>query len=439
MQSNEHKKEVVRTPITGTVFDDGRIVELVYDPVEKKTSFAVGEGTDVSYCSELTGTDTTVYVPTSPHNNLVKHNVVMLPSQAEPYESVEALIEAIVSYIHRYVHLSPDFEIVAAHYVLLTWVYDAFNEVPYLRFRGDYGTGKTRALLVLGSICYKGIFASGASTVSPIFHILDAFSGTLIFDEADFRFSDEKAELSKILNNGNVRGFPVLRTTMNLRKEFDPRAFQVYGPKLVGMRGSYDDRALESRFLTEDMGTWGLRKEIPINLPDSQKDEALHLRNMLLSYRLHNRHTVAITQDALQGIGEARLRQVLTPLASLMTSEQARKSLFALAHTADQTITLDRSESREAELFGVITELFRDGSVDAVPIAAITERFRQVYGAQYVRPITNRWIGSLIRIHLHMKSYKRHGVYVLPWMGDTRFAELSARFSCDIPGDELQA
>ena len=88
----------------------------------------------------------------------------------------------------------------AAHYVLFSWVYDAFNEVPYIRFQGDYGTGKTRALLVVGSVCYKPFFASGASTVSPIFHILDAFRGTLILDEADFRFSDEKAEIVKVLN-----------------------------------------------------------------------------------------------------------------------------------------------------------------------------------------------------------------------------------------------
>ena len=78
------------------------------------------------------------------------------------------------------------FENVATHYVLLTWLYDAFNELPYLRLRGDYGSGKTRALLTIGSLCYKGFFASGASTVSPIFHTLDAFRGTLIFDEADF-------------------------------------------------------------------------------------------------------------------------------------------------------------------------------------------------------------------------------------------------------------
>ena len=48
----------------------------------------------------------------------------------------------VQDFIHRYVDLSPAFEKVATHYVLLSWVYDAFNELPYLPLRGDYGSGK---------------------------------------------------------------------------------------------------------------------------------------------------------------------------------------------------------------------------------------------------------------------------------------------------------
>ena len=136
---------------------------------------------------------------------------------------------------------------------------------------GDHGSGKTRALLTIGSLCYKGLFASGASTVSPIFHTLDAFRGTLIFGGADFRFSDERAEIVKILNNGNVSGLPVLRTMMNRQREFNPQAFQVFGPKIVATRGSYEDKGLESRFLTEEMGSRKLRSDIPINLPEGFK------------------------------------------------------------------------------------------------------------------------------------------------------------------------
>src|SRR4029077_12103543 len=169
------------------------------------------------------------------------------------YGDTAALLADIESYIMRYVRLSPEAVGLSAAYVLLSWLYDAFNELPYLRFRGDYGTGKTRALLVIGSLCHKAFFASGASTVSPIFHTLDSFKGTLVFDEADFRFTDEKAELVKILNNGNVKGFPVLRTQVTPKNEFDPRAFAIFGPKIVGMRRAYEDRALESRFLTIEM------------------------------------------------------------------------------------------------------------------------------------------------------------------------------------------
>lgn len=67
---------------------------------------------------------------------------------------------------------------------------------------GDAGSGKTRFLLTGGSICYKSIFASGASTTSPLFSILDIFNGTLLIDEGDFPKSDEKADIVKILNNG---------------------------------------------------------------------------------------------------------------------------------------------------------------------------------------------------------------------------------------------
>ena len=59
------------------------------------------------------------------------------------------------------------FEEAATYYVLLTWVYDTFNELPYLRLKGEFGTGKTRCLLTIGSLCYKPMFVSGAIASRP--------------------------------------------------------------------------------------------------------------------------------------------------------------------------------------------------------------------------------------------------------------------------------
>src|SRR5204863_10034635 len=174
----------------------------------------------------------------------------------------------------RHVEVSEGFEEIATYYVLFSWVYDAFHEVPYVRVRGGYGSGKTRFLLTVGSLCRLPIFASAASTVSPIFRLLEAFRGTLILDEGDFRFSDEKSEVVKILNNGNAKGFPVLRTEVSAKKEFDPRAYQVFGPKVIATRGFFQDRALESRCVTEDMRGHALRSEIPLNLEERFDEDA---------------------------------------------------------------------------------------------------------------------------------------------------------------------
>ena len=130
--------------------------------------------------------------------------------------------------------LTPRFEAISAYYVLFSWLYDRFNELPYLRVRGDYGSGKSRFLLTVGSLVYKPMFVSGASTVSPIFRTIDAFRGTLVIDESDFKESDERNEIIKIFNQGNARGFPVLRSEqVGNRKEFDVRAYTVFGPKLI--------------------------------------------------------------------------------------------------------------------------------------------------------------------------------------------------------------
>ena len=272
-----------------------------------------------------------------PKAPLIQHDVVLLPSELADYGSYDDLIAEIRAHVRRYVDLSEEFEIVTAHYVLLTWLYDCFNELPYLRVRGDYGTGKTRFLQIVGSICYRPMFVSGASTVSPIFHLLDTFKGTLILDEADFRFSDEKAELVKILNNGNARGMPLLRAHISRQAEFEPRVFHVFGPKLVAMRKEYEDEALESRFVTEEVEMGELRSDVPINLPHRYSEEAFLLRNRLLMYRFRNWRPFELGSKLQVNGTTARQRQLLAPLFAVALSQKAQSVLRSFANARPHT------------------------------------------------------------------------------------------------------
>jgi hypothetical protein len=423
------------SPVVSAVFDDGTIVELLYQPKEQRTLFAVWRDGTWSLEESFTVDKMQHLVPYSPYNNLIKHQVVLLPSEPEEYGTEEDLIRDIQRFIHRYVDVSPIFEKIASYYVLFSWIFDGFNELPYIRLRGDYGSGKTRFLLTVGALCYKPVFASGASTVSPIFHILDAFRGTLIVDEADFRFSDEKAEIVKILNNGNVKGFPVLRTEVSANREFNPRAFDVYGPKLVATRGYYDDRALESRFLTEEMGQHRLRDDIPINLPSVYKDEALTLRNKLLLFRFRNLGKKRTIDDYVDRGIEPRLNQMFVPLMSIIEDAQLRDELHEIARHYHNEIVTDRGMDIEAQVLEVIKDIFDDPDNHKLSIKEITRVFTERYGSDYERKITAKWIGSIIRKKLHLTTQKSHGVFLIPFTEKPKLDMLYEKYG--IAPDEL--
>jgi hypothetical protein len=353
-------------------------------------------------------------VPYSPNNNLIKNEVILLPSEPEDFGSEEELLSQIQSFIHRYVDVSPLFEKIASYYVLFSWVYDGFNELPYLRLRGDPGTGKTRFLLIVGSLCYKPIFASGASTVSPIFRILDSFRGTLIVDEGDFRFSDEKAEVVKILNNGNVKGFPVLRSESDGKREFNPKAYHVFGPKLVATRGFFDDKALESRFLTEEMGQFRLRDDVPINLPSSYKEDALHIRNKLLLFRFRNLHKREAAESLVDRTIEPRLNQIFVPLLSIIEDQKAREDLRELARKYNHEMIADRGMEMEAQILEIIRDMLDSPYEVTLSTKDITSWFSDRYGMEYEKKVTTKWIGSIIRKKLGLKTTKTHGTYKIP-------------------------
>lgn len=420
-QHSQSKRLTVST--TSAILDDGTLVELVYQPERRQTLLALFNAGRWTLQDRVTDGAGRVLVPFSPDNNLIANDAVVLASEPRIYGTEEALLADIEAFFNRYVDLSPAFERVASHYVLLTWLYDAFNELPYLRLRGDFGTGKTRALLTIGSLCYKAFFASGASTVSPIFHTLNAFRGTLVLDEADFRMSDERADVVKILNNGNVRGVPILRTMMNRQREFNPQAFQVFGPKLVASRGSYDDKALESRFVTEEMGARPLRAGIPINLPDRFYDEARELRNKLLLYRFHRRLETKVDDNLADPSLEPRLNQILLPLLSVVQKPEIRNELRSAAADAQRSLIAERGLLAEAHILEVLARLMATTDRAVIPVAEITAALIARHGNEFERPITNRWVGGALRRRLNLRTYKSHGVYVVP-MAERQKVEL---------------
>jgi hypothetical protein len=241
----------------------GRVLPNGFVETVASGEYLVTEGQKTKIQSTW-GDDKVIYRP--PDHKLVKDRVVILPDAAQPYDSTEGLIHDIQCFIHSYIDTTAFWESLLAHYVLLTWVYDAFQSLPYLRFIGEFGTGKTRYLEVAKLLCYRSVLVSGATSTAAVFRVLNMWRGTFLFDEADFS-SDEFSEIVKILNNGYRQGAPVLRADGGGNREFMPTSYYVFGPKILATRNRFKDDALESRCLTFETSEKTLRSDIPNDLP----------------------------------------------------------------------------------------------------------------------------------------------------------------------------
>lgn len=414
-------------PTVSRVIDDA-IIELVFDHERNATGLVVARGGEATFEEGIDLPNGERLVPYSAANNLIASGCVLLPSAVGEFVSKDHLVGAVRAFLHQYVDLPDTFEEIAAHYVLLSWVYDAFTDVPYVRLRGDYGTGKTRALLAIGSLCYKPFFASGASTVSPIFHIQDTFQGTLILDEADLRFSDAAAQLTKILNNGSTAGMPVLRTMTNRNRELNPQAFRVFGPKIVAMREQFSDLALESRFLTHETSGRTLRSDIPIHLPASFHKEARHLRNQLLAWRFRSRFSIGPDPSrAVHGVAP-RYRQSSLALLSLVDDAELRSRIAHELAGEEARVLQERAETFEAAMLTAVLEALDRSPAPHAAIEEIAQAFNARAGADVARPVSNKWVGGFIRRKLRLATMKTGGVYVVPATEHARIVALAERY-----------
>jgi hypothetical protein len=344
--------------VSGFVLPDGTVGEMVVSSEDERSFMIVVNGSVRKAYQHETAKVT--YLPT---NDLLVGEVVHFASTAIPYDSQALLFKEIRTFIHRYLELPTDFEEIASLYVLLTWVYEFAPSIPYLRVIGDWGTGKTRFLQVAGAVCFRPIFASGATTPAPIFRILEQFRGTLVLDEADFKDSAAWTEMVKLLNNGYRPGMPVLRADKENGKWY-PRSYQVFGPKLISTRFPFKDEALESRCLTSEMLPL-TRDDIPRVLPPAFDKEVGDLRSKLLTFRLANLTRLkgkTFGNELLEPNLQPRLQEILIPLKAMLNGDQAMaEALAGFVHRLQDSLYARRQESHNGKVLAAIIELHVEG------------------------------------------------------------------------------
>jgi len=349
--------------MTSKVIYNDILYEQVYDP-EKNLSYYIGwddkknETIPINYL-EFNGIK---YLPIL--DDLLQKQAVILPTEPTEYDNEEELELEIECFIKTWLDVSEEHLQKATWYVLLSRLTDKINTIPYLRALGDYGTGKTRYLDVIGGLCYKPLFVGGSVRSAPIYRVIDLWRGTAIFDEFTLKKSDESEDIIQILNNGYQKGKPVLRCKDGNYDQVI--AFDPFCPKVLATRTRFYDLALESRCITEIMTTTS-RADVPIDLTNSFFKQRQELQNKLLMYRFKNWNKIDTEQTINIDFGNIlpRIQQSLAPFTILFQYNKERLTEF-IKYTQEYNnkVIEENSMSFDGQLINAYVNLLEEHNIE---------------------------------------------------------------------------
>ncbi len=408
MTKEKNKKEIEKVSIHNQFV----IAETIYDYVLYKSFYIVKEkNNDYIYQKNRIEINGIVYKPFSSKNELLNKGILTLPTGLEDYQSKKELVNEIKDFIHSYVDVSEEFEIVSAYYILMTWVYDIFDNVGYLRVRGNPGNGKSRFLDVMNAISYKSTFFRVNPTEAVIFRVLDDTRGTVIIDEADYRHTEKSSGIVKLLNNGFARGSSISRNKSKKDGGYEIESFEIFSPKIIANRDYFKDDALESRCLTEYMGGKEIRKDVLKKLDLEFKNRASSLRNKLLKFRLENlEKIIPVNSNEIEFNLTPRSKQIGIPLFTLMEKKDYPFLEKVLKNTENNLSSI-RNDFYESDILRFIKKSI-ENKKDKVGVKEITGFINQ--NSESWEKVSNRKIGSILN-NLNIKKTRggKNGNFII--------------------------
>jgi hypothetical protein len=343
----------------------GWLIDYIYDPVTAKAQLAYRNPQGEIGTANHLDIDGKRYVPRL--DEFVQKSVVVFPAALGTLKTTAELL-----FIHETHHRRsflvdrPSDYKMASYYSVFSWVYDCFNELPFLRARGGKDTGKSAIMLRIGYICYRLSKSTGIGSTASLKHAQELYKGCIYMDEMDI--ADKFDERIVMLNVSAMKDQAFIWSMKPVSGPegetlYEPQAHNVYGPKLITMYGSFADEATESRCITfelfgKDMAELKAQG-IPRRLNAEWHRQALLIRNMSLHWRLkHWRPNIDIPDDLEDDSVSTRANQVTVPIKFIVKDDPvALAEVTAAVREMYEDEILERAQSFPARFLEAIVSL----------------------------------------------------------------------------------
>ncbi len=317
------------------------------------------------------------------------------------------LLTEIASTVRRFIACDEKISHAVALWVAMTWFINEIDVAPLAVITApEKRCGKTLLLSLLGRLVARPITASNISPAA-LFRTIDAWTPTLLIDEAD-TFMKDNEELRGLINSGHTRDSAYVIRTVG--ENFTPTKFSTWSAKALAGIGHVADTLMDRAIILE------LRRKLP-----NEKVERIRHSEPCLFDELRSK-LARFAQDYSEQVRQAR-----PPLPDSLNdrAQDNWEPLLAIAMTASEEwlrigtaaalkLSGSASESRTTgtNLLSDIQEIFEEKQIDRISTAELIKALcadDEKPWATYKQgsPITPRQLASKLKGYgIHSKTIR---------------------------------
>lgn len=276
----------------------------------------------------------------------------------------DQLLSDIAATIQRFIVCSKEVAHTVALWSAMTWFMDVVQVAPLAVITApEKRCGKSQLLFLLGRLSARSITASSISPAA-LYRAIDAWSPTLLIDEAD-AFMKDNEELRGIINSGHTRDSAyVIRTVGD---NFTPTKFNTWGAKAIAGIGHVADTLMDRAVILE------LRRKLPRESVDrlryAEPDLFLNLRSKLARFADDCSEQVRQARPALPASLNDRAQDNWEPLLAIAMVAGGNWLEIGTAAALKLSGTESAAQTIGTELLTDIQEVFEARGTDRISTA----------------------------------------------------------------------
>ena len=244
---------------------------------------------------------------------------IKFPPIPSEYNSEYELYSDIKAFVHKFVEVRVEDEILITLYIMKAVLFDAIKDssFPFVHVIGPYGKGKSRLLSVMCELTPWGFYTIDLKA-APLKRVSQLYGLILYIDEKGHMDNETTAMINAKYNRNSI----VLNADKDVQRGYSSViGYSIYGPMVLASRTPFRDDAIESKSLQINQDFELNRSDIPRKIKGSLLDEYLNtgkeLRGKLLQFRVkwHDRINDFVQSDFLskyKKVTEPRLYEILS-------------------------------------------------------------------------------------------------------------------------------